>query len=87
MEVRDLKMTSDDRPSQWQGRVGENGSVYIRYRWGHLEVYLSEASRDPLSAGACIYDEQVGGEYDGQMSTAQMVAALAGVCRFKGANG
>ncbi len=49
IEVTELRMISDDRPSQWEGKVGASGSVYIRYRWGQLEVYYSEVKRLAVS--------------------------------------
>lgn len=82
IEVSNLAMTSDACPTQWQGQVGDEGSIYIRYRWGELEVYVSETSHDPIREGMRVFDQRMGGEYDGQMSTDQMKALLAGVCRF-----
>ena len=82
VEVRDLTMISDDRPSQWEGKVGDRGSIYIRYRWGELGVYLSDSSYDASRDGALICEKKIGGKYDGRMGTAEMVAALVDVCRF-----
>jgi len=75
-------MTSEDRPTQWQGLVGEHGSIYIRYRRGELEVYVSETSCDEVKDGERIFNGRIGGKYDGQMSTDQMKAVVAEVCRF-----
>jgi hypothetical protein len=82
IEVRQLTMISEDRPTQWEGLVGDEGSIYIRYRNGALEVYVSETSSDPLKDGARIFDKRIAGRYEGQMSTDQMKSALADVCRF-----
>ncbi len=84
IEVKHLTMTSDACPTQWEGLVGEEGSIYIRYRWGELEVHVSETSRDPIRDGARVFDQPIGGKYDGRMSTDEMKALLAGVCRFDG---
>ena len=84
IEVSHLTMTSDACPTQWQGLVGDEGSIYIRYRWGELEVYVSETSHDSIRDGVRIFDQPIGGKYDGQRSTDQMKQLLAGVCLFGG---
>ena len=84
IEVTHLTMTSDACPTQWEGLVGDAGSIYIRYRWGLLEVYVSRTSRDPIRDGVCVFDQRIGEKYDGEMSTDQMKEFLAGVCLFGG---
>ncbi len=32
--VRELCQISTATPARWRGRVGEHGSIHIRYRWG-----------------------------------------------------
>ncbi len=82
LNVRQLVMISDDRPTQWEGVVGEKGSAYIRYRWGFLEVYVSETSGDPVREGVRVFDRRVGGKYDGQMSTEEMKAIIKELLTF-----
>jgi hypothetical protein len=77
IEVRELKMTLGDRPGQWEGLVGNQGSVYIRYRRGELDGYVSEELLDPLADEHRIVSKKIGGKYDGEMSTDEMRAALA----------
>jgi len=84
IEVRQLTMTSEDRPTQWEGLVGDRGSIYIRYRSGALEVYVSDTSPDPLNDGVRIFDKRIVGRYEGQMTTDQMKSALTEVCHFSG---
>lgn len=82
IEVRQLTMISEDRPTQWEGLVGDQGSIYIRYRRGELEVYVSETSKRPVKDGERILDQRIGRKYDGRMSTDRMKDIVAGVCRF-----
>ena len=83
MKVRCLKMISDERPSQWEGWVGESEAIYIRYRHGELEVYLSASSGDPLGNGRPFLERRVGNKYDGKMTTDEMKATLADICDFE----
>jgi hypothetical protein len=82
IEVRKLLKTSDDRPTQWEGLVGDAGSFYARYRHGELEAYVAESSLDPIKDGVVIFTEKMGGRYDGAMETDQMKRALAGTVQF-----
>jgi hypothetical protein len=82
IKVRKLLKTSDDRPTQWEGLVGDTGSFYARYRHGELEAYVAEASLDPVKDGVVIFSKKMGGRYDGAMENDQMRRALAGVVHF-----
>jgi hypothetical protein len=82
INVKHLVKISDDRPAQWEGVVGEKGSAYIRYRWGYLEVSVSETSGDPIKDRVRVFDRGVGGKYDGQMSTEEMKAILKELLTF-----
>jgi hypothetical protein len=85
--VRDLRMTCQAAPSLWEGRVGEHGSISIRYRCGGLLVRVSSESGDPMD-GAVIYDGAIGddpGERTGNSCCGEdeMNVALAGLCVFE----
>ena len=79
IQVRSLEITSTDRPSQWEG-LSEDGSIYIRYRRGELEVYVSETS--DAAGGELIFNTRIGDKYDGQLSTEKMKVALSEICQF-----
>lgn len=49
--VRELRQLTADTPAQWQGRVGDHGSIHIRYRWSVLTARVSETSSDPWENG------------------------------------
>jgi hypothetical protein len=82
IQIRKLVKTSDDRPTQWEGVVGDVGSFYARYRHGELEAYVAEVSSDPIKDGVVIFSKKMGGRYDGAMETDQMKRALAGIVQF-----
>jgi hypothetical protein len=82
IQVRKLLKTSDDRPTQWEGVVGDAGSFYARYRHGELEAYVAECSLDPIKDGVVVFNKKMGGRYDGTMETDQMRQALADVIQF-----
>jgi len=74
-------------PSQWEGDVGDMGSIYIRYRWGILSVRVSLTDRDAVS-GTAIYEANIG-ELTGDrlgcfMTMAEMQEHLAGICELEG---
>jgi hypothetical protein len=84
IEVYDLRHTCIASPSQWEGRVGDHGSVYIRYRWGTLNVRLSLDEGHASTTGACVYCEQVGEKLAGYMETEEMQLHVAGMFHFNG---
>lgn len=85
--VRNLRRTCPACPSQWEGDVGDHGSIYIRYRWGSLSARLSPTDRDAVSAPT-IYEtdlgEITGDRLGGYMTTEEMQQHLAGICVFEG---
>ncbi len=79
-KVKELTQTSDFCPSQWEGFTDCGKHVYIRYRCGWLSAGISvdrqlavcsvsdnEEEHEVWSTGA-----QVGGTYDGRMTTEEM---------------
>jgi hypothetical protein len=79
--VRELRKISSDSPAQWRGRVGELGSIHIRYRWGVLTARVPETSSDPWENSRMVFDQEVGERMSGYL-TGEMQAALAPVCHF-----
>ena len=41
IKITDLTQFTKMCPSQWEGHTSEEKTVYIRYRYGKLSVYLS----------------------------------------------
>jgi hypothetical protein len=79
-EVLELRTLSSDCPTQWEGVCG-NGTIYVRYRHGELEVYVSETA-DAATTGKIVFQKRFGSKHDGRMSTETMKECLSGICRF-----
>jgi hypothetical protein len=87
-EVYDLRRTCIACPSQWEGRIGDHGSIYIRYRWGVLTVRISMTDGNAVAVDSCFYEDDLGrrtgDRLGGYMDTDEMWQALEGVCHFNG---
>ncbi len=88
IEVYDLRRTCIAAPAQWEGRAGECGSIYIRYRWGWLRARVSWTTSEASAQGVSIFDDDIGSrtgnKYDGYMETEEMQQRLSGLCQFHG---
>ncbi len=87
-QVYELRRTCIASPSQWEGRVNDHGSIYIRYRWGTLTVRISMTDANAVGVDSCFYeddlDRRTGDRLGGYMETDDMRKPLAGVCHFNG---
>lgn len=80
--LRELRKTCGACPSQWEGTLEDGREVYIRYRWGGLEVVVGKTvdqaidalfTVGPLREGQeILLQEQIGGEYDGVLSESEL---------------
>ncbi len=88
LHVYELCRTCIAAPSQWEGEVGEHGSIYIRYRHGILRAHVSMTTVDALGDGKIIFEDDVGTKIGdrlgGYLETADMQKFLAHLCRFHG---
>lgn len=86
--VYELRRTCIAAPSQWEGEVGEHGSIYIRYRHGTLRAHVSMTTADALGDGEVIFEDDVGTKIGdrlgGYLETAEMQKFLAHLCCFQG---
>jgi len=86
MKVISLKQTCEACPSQWEGTLEDGRMIYIRYRGGSLTADVSKMATDIIGDainGVCIYEEIIGDNMDGFMTTSRMVAYLGGVLDFR----
>lgn len=81
--VTELRRTCLACPSQWEGEIGERGSIYIRYRWGLLRVWMS-GEAEAWRSGRLVFEENIGGPWDGSLGNEEMKAQLAVRFRFEG---
>ncbi|GAJ20753.1 unnamed protein product [marine sediment metagenome] len=74
IKIIKLKRTCFACPAQWEGETSDKRAVYIRYRWGHLSIRLSEVGGTVSDAvgGREIYGEEIGDGFDGLMDFAEL---------------
>jgi hypothetical protein len=65
--IRDLVMTCQYCPSQWEARTFDDKFVYIRYRWGTLSLEIDDKTIKTINCGD---------DLDGVMSTEEMKKIL-----------
>lgn len=83
LKVTEIAMTCSACPSQWEGRLEDGRHIYVRYRHGHLTLGAGPTFDDAVGAGFAdnehgelLFSAQIGGEYDGVMSTEDMLRYL-----------
>lgn len=75
VKIIKLKQTCSFCPSQWEGRTDDDRPVYFRYRWGFLCVEMGkpgETIMDVIGEGEYLFQEQLGDDLDGSMTTEEM---------------
>lgn len=79
IKISKFSKTCNHCPSQWECLTDDNQYVYIRYRHGYLRVALckNEAEFMNLQNVYNIFNEQIGEDYDGSMTTKEMVEKLS----------
>lgn len=66
-------------PSQWAGETDDGREVYIRYRYGTLEIWVADSSDSEESifnAGKMVFYETIGGPFEGTLTYEEMVTAV-----------
>jgi hypothetical protein len=67
MKIVELRHTCEACPAQWEGRLEDGRYLYVRYRWGTLQVGLGPTFGDAV--GNSHHDEvEIGGAFDGYLS-------------------
>lgn len=71
-----IEKTCDSNPAQWSAWTITGEYVYVRYRWGVLRVdrAASEEEWEQLLDDCSVMCWRVGRDFDGEMTTAQMLA-------------
>jgi len=87
-----LTRTCGGYPSQWEGKLENGKMIYIRYRWGCLDVRVSkQPTKDILDAikGESIYKQYIGEKYDGVMENYELISLLKDMefkCKIRSIN-
>jgi len=56
--VTELGRTCLSCPSQWEGKISERGAIYIWYRRGWLQVWLSDET-EAWRTGRLVFEENL----------------------------
>jgi len=65
MKVIKITNTCGACPAQWEGKFDDGDNLYIRYRWGYLEV---NKDKDDAVFGKEVFGKQIGDGLDGTLS-------------------
>lgn len=82
--IKTIEQTCDFCPSQWEGYTTDNTPFYIRYRWGYLSVRLGKelGCIDDAINGEEVFGEQLDDEWNGVMSTEEMLVTIQDVLHY-----
>jgi hypothetical protein len=72
--IKSVTMTCEAAPSQWDIELEDGRYVYARYRWGNLGFGIGKTPQEAVSNYN--YGKRLGGEYDGVLSTDEMLPHL-----------
>ena len=78
IEVKNLQKTCETCPSQWEFQTFQDRPVYVRYRWGTLDIRIGRPGKDVWDAvnGPSIVYESLGEEFDGSLSWSEVESKL-----------
>jgi hypothetical protein len=70
VRVVSIWQTCNSSPSQWQGSTSLGRSVYVRYRWGHLQIGVGRTFKLAVrnSSSEPLLLKKVGGPWDGLLT-------------------
>jgi len=81
--VPQIEQTCSFCPSQWEGRTSDGHSIYIRYRWGCLKVYISEQVDGDALEGDVIFSARLADSLDGELGFEELKEATKHVLEFR----
>jgi hypothetical protein len=76
LKVVSLKLTCNACPSQWEGNLDDGRMIYVRYRWGGLNIrlsYLPSTDIMDVLEGKSIFSETIGEGLDGFLEYDKLV--------------
>lgn len=80
--VTTLVRTGLRSPSQWEGQTSDGRTIYVRYRWGCLEIGLGTSLDDAVANSPSFFEKQLGKRYDGSMEIEQLRQATIGIIEW-----
>lgn len=85
IRVITVENTCTAAPAQWEGRTNDDRPVYVRYRYGGLEVRIGQRGADVESAvldGELAFAMDDGNEWGGFMDLEQLRSLTAGAIEW-----
>ncbi len=77
--VETLIRTCNRSPSQWEGKTADGRFLYVRYRWGLLEIGMGFTIDDAIDKSGNVFRKQLGGKLDGSMEFEELRQATTGL--------
>lgn len=77
VRVHELRMTCPACPAQWEGRTDDGRYVYVRYRWGWLQIGVGDTFHEAVCDEVTLCEE-LGDDMDGSLSYSELIAATRG---------
>lgn len=86
LRVVSLVQTCPACPAQWSAVTDDGHYLYIRYRHGWLAVSLGDTWERAVSCAdrQLVYGHQIGGEWDGELTEAELYRATSAVIDWSG---
>ena len=78
INIVEIRQTCMICPSQWEGRTADGRFVYVRFRWGYLQVGIG-ATDDEAVEDDGTFGVQLSDHLDGALSYQQLVDATLGL--------
>lgn len=80
-KVVELVQTCDACPAQWDGLLDDGRAIYIRYRWGFLEVlaWPTRAQEWDNDVEQTLVEKSYGDEYNGFLMFSTLVELTSDV--------
>jgi hypothetical protein len=83
--VRTLVRTCERSPSQWEAKTEDGLYLYVRYRWGHLEIGIGLSIDDAIDNSGNVFEKQLGSKLDGSMGLEELRQATSGLIEWPNA--
>jgi hypothetical protein len=80
--VTTLFRTGDISPSQWEAETSDGRFLYVRYRWGRLEIGIGHSVADAVEHSGNLLDKELGGQLDGGMEIEELRQATTGLIEW-----
>ncbi len=74
MKLTSLEKTCWACPAQWEGQLDDGRYIYIRYRWGYLQVGYGKTIDEAIDNRN--YGTKIGDDFDGYLETPEMIKIL-----------